>query len=572
MIKPMSVGSDERVPVIDLFAGPGGLGEGFSRYPFGARARYKIALSIEKEENAHKTLLTRAFYREFSPQEIPEAYYEHLRGRITQEEMFERDERCKVAAKEARKEALCIELGEPADKMMSAKKKKEQRLLTQRKVHRLIRERIRGHRHWVLIGGPPCQAYSLAGRSRMRGAPPKEDESPEDHESRKMDKAAAHEKDHRQLLYREYLSIIADHWPSIFVMENVRGLLSARLGGKLIFPMIRKDLEDPNQALGKKRKGSQYRIYSLVVPELVPGAGFESEDFLIRAEQHGVPQQRHRVILLGIRDDLEVGRIPVLKQQKAPVVKSALQGLPSLHPGVTQPSRPLGPVLDEIRGAPWVEQIGRGSFSGKKFLKLKTEIRKALEKAASKELGQGAGFLPKGRAKAVPGKLGSWLTDSRLGGVCNHETKSHMADDLHRYIFVSAFGKVFGRSPTLSEFPEELLPNHENVKGKDPDLKKFADRFRVQLADGPAKTITCHISKDGHANIHPDPAQLRALTVREAARIQTFPDNYYFEGGKTAQYQQVGNAVPPFLAHQIAGIVTQIIDQAEVPKKEKIFK
>ena len=136
-----------------------------------------------------------------------------------------------------------------------------------------------------------------------------------------------------------------------------------------------------------------------------------------------------------------------------------------------------------------------------------------------------------------------------------------MAEDLHRYIFVSAFGKVFGRSPTLSDFPEELLPEHENVKGEDRDLKKFADRFRVQLAEGPAKTITCHISKDGHANIHPDPAQLRALTVREAARIQTFPDNYFFEGSRTEQYTQVGNAVPPYLAHQIAAIVAELFDQ-----------
>jgi DNA (cytosine-5)-methyltransferase 1 len=547
------------VPIIDLFAGPGGLGEGFSALRCGGKPVFKIALSIEKDANAHKTLLTRAFYREFSPQEVPEAYYEHLRGEITQPEMFERDDRCKAAANRAKNEAFCIELGEPADKTMSTEEKKKQRLRTQQKVRDLISDRISGHSHWVLIGGPPCQAYSLAGRSRMTGVVQKKGETSEQYEKRRRDVVAAFEGDHRQLLYREYLSIIADHWPSIFVMENVRGLLSARLNRQLVFPMIRKDLEDPNQAIGKKQKGGKYRIYSLVVPELVPGAGFNSEDFLIRAEQYGVPQQRHRVILLGIRDNLNINSIPVLKKQRAVVVEDALQGLPPLHPGVTKPSRPLTPILAEIRGSSWLAQLGRGSFSGKDFQKLKTEIIKALEKAESKELSQGASFLPNGLGNAVPGKLGSWLTDRRLGGMCNHETKAHMAGDLHRYIFVSAFGKVFGRSPTLSDFPKNLLPNHENVKGEDQDLQKFADRFRVQLADGPAKTITCHISKDGHANIHPDPAQLRALTVREAARIQTFPDNYFFEGEKTAQYQQVGNAVPPYLAHQIASVVSRLL-------------
>ena len=137
-----------------------------------------------------------------------------------------------------------------------------------------------------------------------------------------------------------------------------------------------------------------------------------------------------------------------------------------------------------------------------------------------------------------------------LKGVCNHESRSHIRQDLFRYLFVSCFAKVNGRSPKLSDFPNSLLPKHLNAKGG-----KFADRFRVQLYGQPSKTVTSHISKDGHYFIHPDSAQCRSLTVREAARIQTFPDNYFFCGPRTEQFHQVGNAVPPLLAKQIAKIV-----------------
>ena len=135
-----------------------------------------------------------------------------------------------------------------------------------------------------------------------------------------------------------------------------------------------------------------------------------------------------------------------------------------------------------------------------------------------------------------------------------------MKSDLHRYLFAACFASVEGRSPSLSDFPRDLLPDHDNVS-EALATGHFSDRFRVQLADLPSTTITSHISKDGHYYIHYDPAQCRSLTVREAARLQTFPDNYFFCGGRTAQYSQVGNAVPPLLARQIAEVVYNLLSK-----------
>lgn len=155
---------------------------------------------------------------------------------------------------------------------------------------------------------------------------------------------------------------------------------------------------------------------------------------------------------------------------------------------------------------------------------------------------------------AKDNRLNDWLSDPDLQVLTNHETRGHMESDLARYAFAATFAEVFDRSPKAHEFPRDLAPDHQNW-----ETGKFADRFRVQCWDTPATTITSHISKDGHYFIHPDAMQCRSLTVREAARLQTFPDNYHFEGNRTQQYVQVGNAVPPLLARQIAEVLYNLL-------------
>ena len=162
------------------------------------------------------------------------------------------------------------------------------------------------------------------------------------------------------------------------------------------------------------------------------------------------------------------------------------------------------------------------------------------------------------RIQYLPG----WYLDDRLGGLCNHSTRGHIASDLQRYLFAACWAREYGTSPSLREFPRSLLPAHGNAIGDSSGSIHFADRFRVQLWNRPSSTITSHISKDGHYYIHPDPSQCRSLTVREAARLQTFPDNYFFCGPRTEQYRQVGNAVPPLLAVQIAELTMQILQDS----------
>jgi DNA (cytosine-5)-methyltransferase 1 len=185
-------------------------------------------------------------------------------------------------------------------------------------------------------------------------------------------------------------------------------------------------------------------------------------------------------------------------------------------------------------------------------------IKRTIKHVEVPELDRGAEF--------IPGNFGvtyrpDWFVDGKLEGICNHSTREHMPRDLHRYLYAACFAQCYGQSPRLRDFPTDLLPDHDNVHLALNGHGFFADRFRVQVGDRCATTITSHMAKDGHGFIHPDPKQCRSLTVREAARLQTFPDNYLFCGPRTQKYVQVGNAVPPLLAQGVARIVWTLLQK-----------
>lgn len=528
------------IPVIDLFAGPGGLGEGFSGLtpPRGSR-RFATALSVEMEPFAHKTLTLRSFFRRFLPSRRPEAYYRYLRGEISIDEL---KSQCSEEWAAAERETLCAELGNP-----------EHQPDIDEHLERVRSEQ--GSSPVVLIGGPPCQAYSLAGRSRNRG-----------------NKEYVPEEDSRHTLYLEYLKVIVKTWPAVFVMENVKGILSSTLHGEQMFSRIRSDLENPKpivKKLGVKvgKKRHTYRLWPVCVPEKTlfePGTMvFSADDFVVRAERMGIPQRRHRVIIIGVRDDVVASPELVRTNDfgKAPTVGETIGGLPRLRSGLSKKDDPESwrHAVVSVKENGAMDQIG--DIAGSDVTKL---IRKNATLKASKNLTRGGEFL-RARVGAIKNAdLRDWLLDPRLKGVCNHSTRGHIEPDLHRYMFASSFASIHGRSPTLKDFPRELYPKHKSATTALKTGNLFSDRFRVQVKNDTSTTIMSHISKDGHYYIHYDPAQCRSLTVREAARLQTFPDNYFFCGPRTSQYVQVGNAVPPLLARSIASVVHKLLRDAEL--------
>ena len=460
--------------VVDLFAGPGGLGEGFSALDADGHHPFRIGISVEKEESAHRTLRLRAFLRGHLARQgaLPDAFVRFHAGLTVEPDWAQVDP---TAWAEAAAEARCLELG--SDAAATA-----------------IDTTVGGLRQafddTILIGGPPCQAYSLVGRARSRG---KADYVPE--------------QDHRHYLFREYIRVLDRLRPAAFVMGNVKGMLSSTVESRLVFEMLMEDLA----SLGTGR-GHHYELRAI---RLADGKGtlqeaLQPSDFIVRAEEFGVPQRRHRVIIVGLRSDIASratgAAIPVA--QPARTVDGVIGALPALRSGISRGSdsaedwrRVVRLAAMQLAGMPGSDDDLRAAFR---------DVAGRLKDGSPTD--RTASHLPPGYG-ASNDALMRWLERPGLRALAGHETRSHMAPDLHRYLYAAVFGRQRRSSPKAADFPDALSPDHRNWHSG-----VFNDRFRVQLAHEPSTTVTSHISKDGHYFIHPDPLQCRSLTVREAAR------------------------------------------------------
>lgn len=408
---------------LDLFAGAGGLSEGFAR--IGATG----VAHVEKDAYASLTLETRAAY-----------YYLRDEGRLEEYRAYQRTYHLSRRERaEAREEFLEKIPGDILASVINEEISEE----TIEGIFEQIDEQmaVRNIEDLdLVIGGPPCQAYSVAGRSRT---------------------GENNENDPRHFLYRMYVQFLVRYQPKAFVFENVPGIYTARNGE--IFQDVREQLE---------------------------GAGYIIETYDFNALDFGVPQNRKRVIIMGWREDIGFQHFEVAEGiRNEHNVIEFLNDLPVLNAGET--------------------------YTGFDYHQ---EVNTALENANIR---------------------------SEEDFVTHHIARSHIDRDLQIYTHAVNLWNEEHRRLKYNDLPEELI-THKNTRS-------FLDRFKVVAGDiDHSHTVVAHISKDGHHYIHYDIKQNRSLTVREAARLQSFPDNYFFEGPRTANFVQIGNAVPPLMAERIA--------------------
>jgi DNA (cytosine-5-)-methyltransferase len=408
---------------IDLFAGAGGLSEGFIRSGFNPIAH------VEMNKDACETLKTRAAYHWLKENGKEQKYYNYLKSENKDKQLFWK---------------------EVPDDIINRVINKEISQDTLSYIFNKIDEYSKGKKIDLIIGGPPCQAYSVAGRAR-----------------RNM------ENDPRNYLYKYYVEFLKYYRPRMFVFENVPGILSASNGQHL------KDILDAVREIG----------YEVSLPP--------NEKHFLNAKDFGVLQDRKRVIIIGWEKELGLSYPEFLREEKDDyqVLRDLFSDLKFLN-------------------------NGQGTINALKYVNEPTEYLK--------------------RAKIR----------NDLDFVTQHIARPNNEIDLEIYrIAVEEWEK--GKQLNYAELPAKLL-KHNNTKS-------FSDRFHVVNGLGISHTVVAHIAKDGHYYIHPDKKQNRSITVREAARLQSFPDDYFFEGSRTAAFKQIGNAVPPLMAEKIAKKIKELL-------------
>jgi len=441
--------TDGKFYAVDLFAGCGGLSEGFEE------AGFEVIAHIEKDKWACESLRSRHLYRELKKLNKEEVYKRFLREEISREDVLEE---YPEIDKTISKRVVRATFGEDNTDNIISKIEDSMNFHGVSTIH-------------VMLGGPPCQPYSVAGRSR---------------DPQRM------ENDERHYLYMYYLELLERLQPDIFVYENVPGLFTARAKGEVIFHKMFQDFSLLQQP------------YCIIPP--LNEINKNPHEYILNSANFQVPQNRKRLILIGYKKSLG---------KKNPRIAEIFDKL-QLE-GERNSKKKLMTVKDAIGDLPGIEPgNGKDHWFGH---------------------------------YQNNGNLTNYQKKMRAGspGTLNHRARTHMESDLERYKFFIEHHLNGNGAATLNELRKErpdLVPNHKH-------LDKFIDRFKVQWWDKPSTTIMAHICKDGHYYVHPDVMQCRSFTVREAARCQSFPDNFKFEGPRTEQFRQVGNAVPPLLAYSI---------------------
>lgn len=406
--------SNNKITYLDLFAGAGGLSEGF------ASAGYHPIAHVEMDQDACNTLKTRESFYYLKSNGMNCKYIDYLKGNITKESFYS------LIPGGILNSVICETM---SDETMPSIFERIDSAMESRNVDHID----------LILGGPPCQAYSMAGRARknMEGDP-------------------------RNTLYKLYFQAIKKYKPIMFVFENVPGLLTAGNGSYL------------KQILSGFRE-----------------CGYELDYHILNASDYGVLQNRKRIILIGWQKG-SGHKYPILqKMSKTYLVSELFDDLPVLNPGQQKNT--------------YAHELSDGYLSG-------TGIRKKSD-------------------------VLTW-----------HVARTNLERDRNIYrLAIQAWNKDHTRLK-YTDIPDELATHNNKTS--------FLDRFKVVAPDLTAThTMVAHISKDGHYYIHPDLKQARSISVREAARIQSFPDDFYFEGLRTAAFRQIGNAVPPLLAQTIANAI-----------------
>lgn len=412
----------EQLKYIDLFAGAGGLSEGFIRSGFSPVAH------VEMNKDACDTIKTRTAYHWLKANNKIKIYYDYLRTETKNKEKLWSN-----IPKNIINSVINTEISEKSLPEIFA----------------AIDREVKGKNVDLIIGGPPCQAYSVVGRARD---PKNMEEDPRNH------------------LYLHYVKFLEKYQPKIFVFENVPGILSAKNGEYLdkIFKTVRK------------------AGYDVAIP---PKNHLNAKDF-------GVLQDRKRVIIIGWKKELNLS-YPKFEESepKFQILKDLFSDLSPLN-------------------------NGEGTLNAVEYAK-----------PATKYLNQ---------SKIRNG----------IDFVTQHISRFNNKNDLEIYrIAVDEWDN--GKRLNYATLPKRLI-KHNN-------LESFTNRFHVVNGYGISHTVVAHIAKDGHYYIHPDKKQNRSITVREAARIQSFPDDYFFEGSRTAALKQIGNAVPPLMAEKIAEKIREML-------------